>query len=96
MDADEAVRIAILMREVDRGGDATAFEHELTRLSRDDLATVHFVGKIMEGKPYQVTSDRAESIAHYRAVALRLGATVREADEDGGLTRLVFSPPARQ
>jgi hypothetical protein len=95
MDAAKIVRVASLMHEVDSGADAAEFERELAELSQTDKQMVIFAGKVLEGKPYQVTSDGAEFIARYREMALHLAATIREIEEDGGITRVVFAPPSK-
>jgi hypothetical protein len=96
--SDEIVRLAALVHKIDRDElpeDIAAFDSGMDRLG-DDRGLVIFAMKIMEGKPYQINSNRPAFIARYRALAQHLGATIIKEGEVsfGGeiFTSIMFTP----
>ena len=61
-----------------------------------DRMLLNFVGKILEGKPYELVSDNPDLIGRARELARRLGATEREVADGGAMTSIIFDPPMRQ
>jgi hypothetical protein len=56
--------IADLMRKVDQNGsdaDLNLLEQELERLSSMEMLMVWLLGKLLEGRPVQISSDNPES-----------------------------------
>jgi hypothetical protein len=94
---DEIVRLAALMMKVDQGGE---YNDEVgpTKLGQDNFMMVRFASKIMQGRPYTLTSDNAKHIELHRALARRLGATEETAPPmaPGMPPQIMFRPAARQ
>jgi hypothetical protein len=85
-----------------------AFWREYQELSGADMALVQIATKLMEGKPYRLHSDNAETRDRASSLAEHMGATVTVIDNSGwlgvlppealltGITSLRFDPPTRQ
>jgi hypothetical protein len=59
--------------------------------------TMTLASKLMDGKPYSVTSDNPEAITRCRSLAKHLGASVESIEEsEAGTTTIIFRPASRQ
>jgi hypothetical protein len=109
MNFDEVLRLGALgarlsnipdenLAELNEVGNA--YSAGLQQLPREAVPCVVLAMKLLQGKPYRITTDNKESVARYRKVAERLGATVETADETDfpapGMTCIVFRPPLSQ
>jgi hypothetical protein len=98
---EKIVELATLMHKVDQlgeGDEADAFQRELDQINSADTALVIFAGKMLEGKPYSITSDdpEGENMTRHRALAQHLGATEELFTQGAVMTQIIFRPPARQ
>ncbi|MGC2078797.1 MAG: hypothetical protein WA728_22765 [Xanthobacteraceae bacterium] len=58
---------------------------------------VVMLGKMLDGRGYQITSDNSDNIARMKVAADAIGATYAERESPiPGTTTVLFSPPARQ
>ncbi len=94
----DLIEVAKLMLEVDKFGrlqDTEKLERELAHLNCQKFSRLFLAYKILEGKPYSVFTDNPETVRNMREFGRALGATERSMTEDGGITRIVWDPPAR-
>jgi hypothetical protein len=101
---EKIIELAALERRVDQhelADDIRQFEMELARLAPTDLMMLRFASKLMNGKPYRVTSDNPESIRRHIALAQEIGATFDDSMDDPflgprpGMTSITFFPPSQ-
>ena len=94
---DELIRVAALQRQVDLTGEPAAeFEAELAKLSGIDLRLLTLAAKLLEGKQYQIVTDKPDNAKQYRALGQHVGAAIEVAEIAGRFTRIIFRPPAAQ
>jgi hypothetical protein len=102
---EEIVSLAALQRKIDLNSpdepaspsDMDAFKKDLDRLnSVRDFAMMTVARKLLDGKPYCITSDNPQTIKQFRSLAGHMGASVDECSDAGGLTKIIFGPPSRQ
>jgi hypothetical protein len=103
-DFDAIVSLAALQHKIDLstfGNDVSPAEMEnwtnrLNALDRNGLLMLRLAAKLLEGKPYAITSDNPETITRYLPLAELMGASVQSIAERDGITRIVFGPPSAQ
>jgi hypothetical protein len=96
---DELLRLAALT-ESESADDLRELERGLDRLDAADKPLAVFALKLLQGKPYAVTSNSPETLARYRAFADHVGAVIEVIEgvdwPAPGLTKIVFRPPPAQ
>jgi hypothetical protein len=96
------IEATMLMRRMDNGEDVKReFDAALSRLTSQQISMVLMMGKLLDGKPYQITSGNADNIRLCITLAQMIGATV----EDGvfrfadalppGLRSIRINPPSQ-
>ena len=102
---EEIVSLAALYRKIDLDSlgdqvspsDMDDFKKGLDRLnSGGSIGMLMAARKLLEGKPYCITSDNPETIGRCRSLAGHMGASVDEFRAGGGLTKIILGPPSRQ
>jgi TusA-related sulfurtransferase len=51
--------------------------------------------KLLSGERYGITTDNPESVRRARSIAVDLGATIQELEQDDGMTQMVFAPAVK-
>jgi hypothetical protein len=101
---DEIIRIATLQRIVDIGSlvetaplkdihtNTTAFKH----FEPVDGMLLLMTTKLLEGKPYLITTDNPETVRRAKSIATDIGASFEFIHEDDWTTQIRFDPALRQ
>jgi hypothetical protein len=103
------IELAALMRKLGRIEEFKTDEDErlcgqyqaaLSQLESVDIANAVMVSKLLDGKPYSVTSDDPEHIRRATELAQEIGATIDDSADDTflgsqpGMTSVTFFPPS--
>ena len=98
------IEVATLVLKCDQTGNADdlrQLDQELSRFEAADHAALTLAYKLMEGKPFRMTSDNPETIRRSTAIAQQIGATFDDTMDDPllgpklGMTSITFFPPLR-
>jgi len=83
---EEIVRLAALQQQIDLDSvddhvsplDVEQFKKGMDRLDVDGFVLLNVARKILEGKPFSITSDNPETITRCRSLIDHMGASVHE------------------
>jgi hypothetical protein len=99
IDWEAIVTLAALQREATLGNYVSPAEMENWTTSLNALdhpGLVMLAAKLLEGKPYAVTSDNPDTIRRCLPLAEFIGASIQSITESDGITQIVFGPPSEQ
>jgi hypothetical protein len=65
-------------------------------LNSAGLRMLRLASKLLEGKPYAITTDNPETIRRSLPLADCIGASIQSVSERDGITKIVFGPPSAQ
>ena len=77
--------------------DMETYKKGLTRLfDAGFLSALSAAEKLLEGKPYVITTDNEKTVQRCRSIADYIGASVKQISESSGFFRIRLAPPSRQ